>query len=385
MALKDLFGDDIFISYSRRDGTVYASKLAASLTSRGYSCFLDRASAPGTDLISATSKAVRSSRAMVVVASPMTADSEIVDAEIRSFLRARRSPTPLVVIGFDVSIDTLRFAQLVDQRIIYKEETNTLKTGVPTDDVVQHIINTLEFSSQRKRLKQSIWSVFALYVALLIASVLALVRYASNGPTGHNTASLIFGTLSLGFLIGGSSIAVLLQRMKALLNQSAEVRRVAAQTEEAGAAAFLTPFISYSHADKPFALRLEAALRKRGVTCWLDEKKLRPGDDLYEEIAKAIEDFDKFLLCCSAHSLRSWWVDNELANAFQKEEAVSKKQGRPIRIVIPLNLDGALFGDGWSSGYKAQLLRRLAVDFTECRSEKKFQENVERVMTALET
>jgi hypothetical protein len=39
-------------------------------------------------------------------------------------------------------------------------------------------------------------------------------------------------------------------------------------------------FISYSHADKPFARWLEAQLQARGITCYLDEKQLLPGDDI---------------------------------------------------------------------------------------------------------
>ena len=52
-------------------------------------------------------------------------------------------------------------------------------------------------------------------------------------------------------------------------------------------------------------------------------------------------------------------------------------------MVIPLNLDGTLFEEGWSSGYKSQLRRRLAVDFTEWEKSTKFQEKVETVVRVL--
>ena len=43
MLLRFLFGDDVFISYSRRDGANYAAALANELSKRergGFSCFL---------------------------------------------------------------------------------------------------------------------------------------------------------------------------------------------------------------------------------------------------------------------------------------------------------------------------------------------------------
>jgi uncharacterized protein YjbI with pentapeptide repeats len=47
---------------------------------------------------------------------------------------------------------------------------------------------------------------------------------------------------------------------------------------------FYSCFISYSHADKPFARRLYDTLQGRGIRCWLDQRQLLPGDPLYEHI-----------------------------------------------------------------------------------------------------
>jgi TIR domain/Pentapeptide repeats (8 copies) len=45
---------------------------------------------------------------------------------------------------------------------------------------------------------------------------------------------------------------------------------------------FYSCFISYSHADKPFARRLHDALQGMGIRCWLDEHQLLPGHDIYD-------------------------------------------------------------------------------------------------------
>jgi hypothetical protein len=70
-------------------------------------------------------------------------------------------------------------------------------------------------------------------------------------------------------------------------------------------------FISYSHADRAFAHRLHDALQERGIRCWLDEKQILPGHDIYEEVDRGIRLWDKILLCASETSLTSWRVDKE--------------------------------------------------------------------------
>jgi hypothetical protein len=133
--------------------------------------------------------------------------------------------------------------------------------------------------------------------------------------------------------------------------------------EVAGPAAFLTPFISYSHADKTFAMRLDEALERREVRCWRDEKGMRPGDVILEALKEAIQKYDKLLLVCSEYSLNSPWVKYELKLAFKKERARRTSRGRQPEMVVPLLLDGAIFSDASESGHKVQLQRRLAVDF----------------------
>ena len=155
---------------------------------------------------------------------------------------------------------------------------------------------------------------------------------------------------------------------------------------------FYSYFISYSHnhQDKHFARRLHDKLQGEGIRCWLDEHALLPGDDIYQEIDRGIKYWDKVLLCCSKHSLTSWWVDNEVKTAFEKEQQIMKDpdrdlQGQRVLALIPLDLDGYLFSNDYASGMKTQLQSRLAADFTNWKDHDAFEHEVEKVIRALRT
>jgi hypothetical protein len=85
-------------------------------------------------------------------------------------------------------------------------------------------------------------------------------------------------------------------------------------------------------------------------------------DDLNDQIDRGIKLWDKVLLCCSKHSLTSYWVDGEIGKAFQKEQVSMKERGQKVLALIPLNLDGFLF-DGWQDGKAPRVRARFAPDF----------------------
>jgi len=145
---------------------------------------------------------------------------------------------------------------------------------------------------------------------------------------------------------------------------------------------FCSCFISYSHEDKPFALKLHHSLRAEGIHCWLDQDQLLPGDDIYRKVDRAIRLWDKVLLCASRHSLTSPWVCREVDTAIEKEIQLGKERCKEVFAIIPLDLDGYLFR--WDGSHAASLRKRLAADFTGWETDNdKFDAEFKKLLKAL--
>jgi hypothetical protein len=176
------------------------------------------------------------------------------------------------------------------------------------------------------------------------------------------------GQLPIPFLRGCGIPDVFIEYLPSLLNKPVE---------------FYSCFISYSHEDKAFTRRLHDSLQGRGIRCWLDEKQLLPGDDIYDHVDRGIRLWDKVLLCCSKNSLNSWWVDDEIDKAFEKERMLMKQRQGKVLALIPLDIDGYLFS-GWKSGKASQVRKRLAADFRGWEtSHSQCEEQIEKVIRAL--
>lgn len=74
-------------------------------------------------------------------------------------------------------------------------------------------------------------------------------------------------------------------------------------------------FISYSHLDREFAVRLREALRARGKSAWLDETEIHGGTRWSDALERAIQTADAFLFVLSPHSAASRECGAELEHA----------------------------------------------------------------------
>lgn len=129
-------------------------------------------------------------------------------------------------------------------------------------------------------------------------------------------------------------------------------------------------FISHSAVDKEFARKLYRDLRSLGVSCWLDEKQILPGDSIMEEIDRGIKLWDRLLLICSQSSLgpaTGWWVEEELERGLAKEREL-RRSGRRFGVIVPITIDDYVFNQ-WSSGYRSTVLERKIGDFRNYETE----------------
>lgn len=204
-----------------------------------------------------------------------------------------------------------------------------------------------------------------------LGGCIGLEKVEHRGPSsvGVNTFFKSKGKIPESFLIGVGLPDVFLEYVASLTGNPFD---------------FYSCFISYSHAEKSFAHRLHDSLQGKGIRCWLDEKKLLPGDHIHKEVDEALRLWDKVLLCCSKASLTSWWVDKEISKALKKEEQLWKERGKQVLAIIPLNLDGFMFDPKWDNWKKQHLTDRLAADFTGWdKDNAKFEEQLEKVVRAL--
>lgn len=149
---------------------------------------------------------------------------------------------------------------------------------------------------------------------------------------------------------------------------------------------FYSSFISYTHKepDKEFAEKLFNYLKANDVSCWLDKKKILPGQSLQETIIDAIRNSDKVLLCLSEQSLKSWWINNEIEAIIKREKELSRNQENPVSLLIPLDLDGYIFNVECQHRYKELLLSRDIALFAGWESDESiFERESIRLLEAL--
>ncbi len=128
-------------------------------------------------------------------------------------------------------------------------------------------------------------------------------------------------------------------------------------------------------------------MTSQGVYCWIDEHNILPGDDIFDRINDGIRNWDKILFCASEASLTSWWVDDEIVKAIQKEQDILKVRGEKVLAIIPIDLDGYMLSDNYQGGYKSTLTRRLALGFRDWtlynQVNPKFDEPFKKLLRAL--
>lgn len=166
-----LFGYDWFISYARRDGSVYASQLCEQLTSHDFRSFLDSSDfSPGEQLPLATRRAIRRSTVVILVASPAAVVSPHVIREVQNAKRLGKKIVPISIGGVlqrEALDEVLR--QYLENLLWIDEEDTALVEG-PSARVTGELLRTFTFV-RRSRWQQRILAAAALlFLVLFVAT-----------------------------------------------------------------------------------------------------------------------------------------------------------------------------------------------------------------------
>lgn len=166
-----LFGQDIFISYSRADAITYAAALANQLSARGFACFLDQwGSEPGGEIPRRVMYTLRRSSMLVVVGSARGAASEAVEREIAAFLETGRAIVPVSVEG---ALEHGRWYSRIAGASISTESAAALAGGTPSEDVLRRIESSFLFTKRNARVRRGF---IAAGIGLLLLMGLAAWR-----------------------------------------------------------------------------------------------------------------------------------------------------------------------------------------------------------------
>jgi hypothetical protein len=149
---------------------------------------------------------------------------------------------------------------------------------------------------------------------------------------------------------------------------------------------FHSCFLSYSHKDDAFASQLVARLRAEGVRVWFAAEDLNPGQKIYEEVAKAIDNFDRLVVVLSENSMQSPWVQSEVRKARRREV----RDG--CRVLFPISLipfkaikQWELFDSDSGQDLAVEIREYLIPDFSGWRDARIFEKQTGALLLGLKT
>src|SRR5258708_37020348 len=83
-------------------------------------------------------------------------------------------------------------------------------------------------------------------------------------------------------------------------------------------------FLSHSHADRKFLNRLVKVLRAHGILYWYSTTHLTGAQKWHDEIGRALDRCDWFVVVLSPSAIRSEWVKRELRYALNEDRYRAK-------------------------------------------------------------
>jgi WD40 repeat protein len=160
------FGDDIFISYSRQDGALYAAGLADKMTEKNFSCFIDRLGVmPGHDLPRDLVKKIRRCSICVIVGTKMAAGSTFVGREMDIFKETKRVILP---IDFNNNIGKAIWYEKIPGLAAETEKAlSSLETGEPSQNVIAFIEKSFNYTRRNQYMARMLVLAVIMFILLI--------------------------------------------------------------------------------------------------------------------------------------------------------------------------------------------------------------------------
>lgn len=121
-------------------------------------------------------------------------------------------------------------------------------------------------------------------------------------------------------------------------------------------------FISYSNEDVNFAKRLYDDLTSAGISCWFFPETATWGEPVWGAIGQGITTYDRVIVVCSKHSLKSGPVLREIERALQREDREKKN------VLFPVRIDNYVFAN-WKHPRKPDVTSKVVGDFSTWNSD----------------
>ncbi len=121
-------------------------------------------------------------------------------------------------------------------------------------------------------------------------------------------------------------------------------------------------FLSHNREDKEFVRQLGQDLRRAGITAWLDEAEIKPGDSIIDKIEEGLKGSKHLAVILSPDSVNSSWVKKELRAVLYQQITLNNKTVIPLlykKCEIPLFLIDILYIDFTDTNNYSFALRQL--------------------------
>lgn len=174
--LPFLFADDIFLSYSRKDGNAYTAALARELTGKNYKVFFDHyGTPPGKELPKEVKDKALGAKMFVLIASDQALASPHVRTEVELFVNKKHKQNKGIFqcINFGKFDQTEWVSNSKLNTISYiSEEALPIQNNKPSQTVINFISDSFVYNKSNFKLRQA-----AIILGVIMFAMAAITVY----------------------------------------------------------------------------------------------------------------------------------------------------------------------------------------------------------------